>query len=277
MHKSLVLGVATAIMVSGSAMAADIGARIPTKAPPVMAPVWSWNGFYLGVNAGYGFGNDSGVSTTGQAVGNVQTVADGARAPFVPLERDGFLGGAQIGYNWQTGGFVFGLEADIQYTDFKDSVNAVTTGVLFPGVRNNNFSHELEYLGTARGRIGYAFDRTLFYVTGGLAYGGVKSEAAFFSPQPGNVLQFAGTTDELRTGYTVGGGIEHAFWQNWSAKIEYLYYDLGDTTVAVNRIATAVPLGIGTGYDSTFRNDGHIVRAGLNFRFGGGDPIMARY
>lgn len=259
-------------------MAADMGARIPTKAPPMMAPVWSWNGFYIGANVGYGFGNrNNDVATVGQAAQNIATVADGARPAFVPLERNGFLGGAQIGYNWQTGGFVFGLETDIQYTDFKDSVNAITTGVAFPGIRNNNFSHELEYLGTARGRIGYAFDRTMFYVTGGLAYGGVKSSAAFFSPQPGNVLQFAGATDELRAGYTVGGGIEHAFSQNWSAKIEYLYYDLGDTTVAVNRIATAVPLGVGTGYDSTFRNDGHIVRGGINFRFDAGGPIMARY
>jgi outer membrane immunogenic protein len=268
MRNSLPLVLAATAFLSTSAFAADLPARMPLKAPPMAAPAWSWSGFYIGVNAGYGFSRDREVDTIGQVAANAATVADGARPPFASLEPSGFVGGGQIGYNWQTGGWVFGIEADIQYSDIKEDVTIVTTGVAFPGVRNNHFSQELEFLGTVRGRLGFAWERSLIYATGGFAYGGVKNSANFFGPQPGNVRQFTGNFDNTETGYTVGGGFEHAFGSNWSFKLEYLYYDLGDTTVAVNVIPGSG--GGGTGYFSTFSNDGHIVRAGLNYRFGGG-------
>ena len=134
------------------------------------------------------------------------------------------------------GAFVTGIEADIQYTDFTDNVNAVTIGRAFPGVRNNNFEQKLEYLGTVRARLGYSWDRTLVYGTGGLAYGGVNNSATFFGPLPANILQFTGGQKSTEVGYAVGGGIEQAFWQNVTLRAEYLYYNLGDTSAAVNVI-----------------------------------------
>lgn len=271
MRVSLFSGVALAALIAAPAMAADM--PIYTKAPPVMMAPFSWTGFYVGFNAGYGFSGSNSVTTTGQGAANIAAVADGARPGSISLDRDGFIGGVQIGYNWQFGNIVAGLEADIQYTDMRDSVNGITTLAVAgpngtpPGTRNNVFNQELDYLGTVRGRLGYAWDRTLLYATGGLAYGGVNNSASFSGPLPAGVTQFTGSRRETEVGYTIGAGIEHAFGGNWSLKAEYLYYDLGDTTIAVNNVLGPAGAG-GPGYDSTFRNDGHIVRAGLNYRFG---------
>ena len=105
-----------------------------------MPPLFTWTGFYAGINAGYGFGNDNNATTVGQVAINNATLADGARPANVGLRPEGFIGGGQIGYNWQTGAWVTGFEADIQYTDFKDNVNAVTTGTAFPGPPATTFS-----------------------------------------------------------------------------------------------------------------------------------------
>lgn len=264
MRRLLLSGIAFSAIFSTAAIAADL--PMYTKAPePAFVPVFSWTGFYAGLNAGYGFGNDNSAVTSGQSAINSATVADGARAALVGLDPDGFIGGAQIGYNWQFGSFVFGVEADIQYTDFNQTVNAVTVGTAFPGVRNNLYTQELDYLGTVRARLGYAWGRTLIYGTGGLAYGRVNNSANFFGPQPVNALQFTGSERSTETGYAVGGGIEHAFGWNWTLKGEYLYYDLGDTTVAANVIPGSG--GVGNGYNVNFQNDGHIIRAGLNYKW----------
>ena len=246
------------------AHAADI-ARPVYKSAPAMVPVWSWTGWYVGLNAGYGFANDNTITTTGQIAINAATVADGARPASVGIRPEGFIGGAQIGYNWQTGMWVWGIEADIQYTDLKETVNAVTIGTAFPGTRNNVFTQELEFLGTLRARVGYTWNRTLLYATGGLAYGGVNHSANFSGPLPAGVLQFTGRTRDVEFGYAVGAGIEHAFTPNWTLRGEYLYYDLGDTVVAVNVIPGSG--GVGTGYNSRFENTGHIVRGGVNYKF----------
>ena len=114
--------------------------------------------------------------------------------------------------------------------------------------------------------------RTMIFATGGLAYAEVENSAVLLGPA--NQIQFAGGGRRMETGYTVGGGIEHALTPNWSVKAEYLYYDLGSTTANVAFVPGGG--GGGTGYNTRFENDGHIVRAGLNYKFGGG-PLMARY
>lgn len=257
-----------ALCLSLPAMAADMPARY-TKAPPVLvSPAYNWSGFYVGVHAGYTFGDDDNVITTGQLAGNIANVAGGARPGQVRLERDGFIGGGQMGYNWQfSPNWVFGVEADISYSDVRETVNVGTLSLptaVPPNVPlNNTFRSRMEYFGTVRGRIGYAWDRTMVYATGGLAYAEVENSATFFGPA--GQAQFAGGVRRTETGYTVGGGIEHAFSPNWSMKAEYLYYDLGSNTVNV----AFVPGGGGVGgYNTTFENDGHIVRAGLNYKFG---------
>jgi outer membrane immunogenic protein len=268
--KKFWLGTIALTALAGPAFAADMAPRMYTKAAPVVAPIYNWSGFYAGIHAGYTFGDRTGVDTTGQVTANVLNVTGGARPGSVGLDRDGFIGGGQMGWNWQSNSpWVWGLEADISYTDVNSS-RTVVTAPLPPGVGtlNNTFSTRMEYFGTVRGRLGYAWDRTMVYATGGLAYGEVENSASFFGPSPANpVLQFVGSNRDTKTGYTVGGGIEHAWMGNWTVKAEYLYYDLGSTTVGVN----VIPLsgGGGTGYNSEFKNDGHIVRAGLNYKFGG--------
>jgi outer membrane immunogenic protein len=259
-------GALAALCLSIPAFAADLPARV-TKAPPALvSPAYNWSGFYLGVSAGYTFAEDEDITTTGQAAGNINNVAIGARPGRVRLDRDGFIGGGQMGYNWQVSpNWVFGLEADISYVDIRRDVAVIgTTGL------NNIFRTRMDYLGTVRGRIGYAWDRTLLYATGGLAYAEIENSVNFFGPL--GQLQFTGNNSRTETGYAVGGGIEHAFAPNWTVKAEYLFYDLGDNTVNVAVIPNSG--GGGTGYNSRFENDGHIVRVGLNYKFGGPGPGM---
>jgi outer membrane immunogenic protein len=170
------------------------------------------------VHAGYGFSSDDNIETTGQAAGNIANVLGGARPGSVTLDRNGFVGGGQIGYNWQFApNWLVGIEADISYTDFHETVAVAT--VPHGGVAatlNDTFSNRMEFFGTVRGRLGYVFDRTLVYATGGLAFGDVNNSVDFFGPV--GQLQFTGSTDRIETAYTVGGGIENAFAPNWTVK-----------------------------------------------------------
>ncbi len=265
--KRVLLGTAALATLSMSlpAFAADLPARLVKAPPAVVAAAYDWSGFYVGVSAGYTFEQDDGITTTGQAAANINNVLGGARPAQTRLEREGFIGGGQIGYNWQlTPNWVMGLETDISYVDIRKDTNVVTIPLNGIGTLNNNFRTRMEYFGTVRGRIGYAWDRTLLYATGGLAYADIENSATFFGPagQP----QFAGSNRRTEAGYTVGAGIEHAFASNWTLKAEYLYYDFRDETVNVAVIPGNG--GGGTGYNSRFENDGHIIRAGLNYKFG---------
>lgn len=264
MHRTI-LGLCALVSFGATASADGYSRQYSIKDSPVS--IFSWTGAYAGLNAGYSFGGRGEINTSGQAAANVATVAAGARPARTSLDADGFIGGGQIGYNWQMSHWVFGVEADIQGLDNEDSRTVVTNRPVAPfaGVRNNTFTKEFDYLGTLRVRLGYASDHTLVYATGGLAYAGVEASANFFGPQPANVLQFTGETDETEFGYAVGGGVEHALTAHWTAKFEYLYYNLDDSKVAVNVIPGSG--GVGTGYDSKFDNDGHILRMGVNYKF----------
>jgi len=195
----------------------------PSYKAPIYAPVYyNWTGFYAGINAGYGFGKSdwSGAGGTGSTTPK------------------GFIGGVQLGYNLQTGSWVWGLEADFQYSGMKGS-DAGGTGVC----TGAGCETKLAWFGTGRGRLGYAgWDRWLPYVTGGAAYGNVKA-----TPNAG------GDWTKTKLGWTVGGGVEYAVMANWTTKVEYLYADLGTVS------------GGTPGNDVTFKS--HLVRAGLNYRF----------
>lgn len=276
--KSAFLGTAAfaALCLTLPAFAADMPARYAKAPPPMVSPAYNWSGFYVGIHAGYTFGENDDITTTGQVAGNIANVVGGARPGLVRDDRDGFIGGVQMGYNWQSSpNWVFGVEADISYVDNRRTTNVGTLSLptaVPPNVPlNNTYRTGMEYFGTFRGRVGYAWDRTMVYVTGGLAYGDVENSSTLFGPA--GQVQFAGGGRGIETGYTVGGGIEHAFSPNWSLKAEYLYYDLGSNTVNVAFVPGGG--GGGTGYNTRFENDGHIVRGGLNYKFGG--PLMARY
>jgi outer membrane immunogenic protein len=236
--KSLICAAALAGVASAAALAADL----PTNKPPpepvfTPVPVYNWSGFYVGANAGVGWSNG----------GNV-TVADpklGAQSISVS-SRSGFIGGGQLGYNFQVGQFVYGLETDIQYANIGSSVNWGPYGRL--GVSTGSSG---EYFGTLRARAGYAIDRTLLFLTGGLAYGGLNS-----SPVGGNATS--------NVGYALGGGVEYAFTQNWTAKIEALYINLsngGGRTIYVTNGGVVYPVSANSG------NGGGLVRVGVNYKF----------
>lgn len=217
---------ALSLVVAGAASAADLPSRKGPVVAPVYAPVFTWTGFYVGGNAGYGFGQVD--STNLGVIGQYD-------------DPDGFVGGGQIGYNYQYGQFVFGLEADFQGADLKSRSALIASGV--------RASNELNYFGTVRGRIGYAFDRFLPYVTGGFAYGNVNNKIT---------TPFATfTNDNTQYGYTVGAGLEYAFTNNWSAKIEYLYTDLSKESINVP----------GGTFNQEVATKFSVVRAGLNYKF----------
>jgi outer membrane immunogenic protein len=217
MKRILLATVALTAFAASNAIAADIPARMPTKAPAYVA-MYNWTGGYIGVNAGVGF--------TDSLSGNNDT---------------GFIGGAQIGYNWQGVGspWVFGIEADFQGST--QGASATVGGV--------TASADLNYFGTVRGRIGYAWDRVMLYATGGLAYQNVELSVTV----PG-VGTFNGDNTEF--GWTLGGGLEWALWDRWTMKAEYLYIRTDDHTVTVPAFGT---------FGGDVEN--HVIRAGINYRF----------
>jgi outer membrane immunogenic protein len=239
------------LAIGGSAFAADMALKAP---PPPAA--YSWTGWYVGLNAGGSFGKASDSSTFG--------------IPAVPLSStssnlDGFVGGGQIGYNWQSGTTVFGLEADIQGTGERGTANTIIPFVPPPvlaGPTTISLSdgEKLPWFGTVRGRIGLTPSPTwLLYVTGGLAYGEIKSAETLTVPLIG-AAAFGATTD--RAGWTLGAGAEASIGGNWTAKIEYLYLDFGTFT---NTFVTGVPLI--TPLALTTHVTDNIVRVGLNYHF----------
>jgi outer membrane immunogenic protein len=228
------LGIAACalLVTSFAAQAADMPVKGPYyKGPPrSVVSYYNWTGFYAGVNGGYGWGTSDWGS------------------PAVSLKPKGWLAGGTVGYNWQSGAIVYGLEGDFDWADVSDST---ACGAFACQTKNT-------WLATARGRLGYAFDRWLPYLTGGAAFGNVKAS----STNPAAI----GASDTL-TGWTVGGGLEYAFLGNWTAKIEYLYVDLGSFNCG-----TGCSPGLVTDNVSFKEN---VIRAGLNYRFSG--PIFSRF
>jgi outer membrane immunogenic protein len=246
MMKTPLLALALATASALPTLAADLPYRKgppPVYTPPV--PLFTWTGFYVGVNGGGIMSQSSRAFTTADPTGGF--------APLSYRNRDnGFLGGGQIGYNWQMGAFVAGLEADFDGT----SLGRTDTVAGLAGV-TGTFRDKLDWLGTARARLGFTpMERLLIYGTGGLAFGETDLTHSLTVPGAGT---FTGSNSDVRTGWTLGAGGEWAFTQNWSAKVEYLYYDLGKKSV------TAFTPG---GPSSVSANErGSIIRAGLNYKF----------
>ncbi|GJE58208.1 hypothetical protein MPOCJGCO_0287 [Methylobacterium trifolii] len=273
--KTFLLATAATALLSGTVLAADLPRRAP---PPVFTPVpvFTWTGFYLGVNAGYAFTESDTIRTTG--IGALQgNVNNNLRRPNVVVSQEGFSAGGQAGYNVQFtpgSGIVVGVEADAQYTDLQRTrTEAIFNPVLNPNVLTNSYRTELGFLGTVRGRIGYAFDRVLVYGTGGFAYGDVTQSVSFRTGAP---VTYAGSRSSIETGYAYGGGIEFALptesFLNFfrasavTVKGEYLRYDLGSRNLFVANVGPAGTPGVG--YNARFQTEGSIARAGINYKFG---------
>jgi len=256
MFKRILASVAF-VALAGTAMAADLPSRKGVVAVPY-APAFTWTGFYVGAHVG-GIFSDNDIETQGTAANTIANVAASRRPPSVGTDEAGFMGGAQIGYNYQISNWVFGVEADISYTDLKSRVSFLGTSGA-----TSVFQQEMEYFGTVRLRAGYAIDRLLVYATGGLAYGDTRNSATFFSAAVPGQIDYLGGNSDTRFGWTIGGGVEYAFTNNLSVKAEYLYYDLGRQSVPV----ILTPVGpAGGSYVSKFDNTGHIARLGVNYRF----------
>jgi outer membrane immunogenic protein len=272
----------------GSAFAADMA----VKAPPLVATACAWCGFYVGANAGY-VGADNGMSvastpTPDAALFVVPGVTEGLSALStgnLPVgRRDGFIGGGQAGYNWVSGKFLAGVEADIQgLSGSRSTGTAINTAVvvLTPITSTHTGSMSTSYLGTIRGRIGLlATPSWLLFVTGGLAYGEVKASNTLSQTGTNGYVGFGSTSiSETRAGWAIGGGGEWMIAPKWSVKAEYLHYDLGTVRFTNTLTGTAASAFFAgqvvqtNSVSSSFRGD--IVRAGVNYHFGG--PIVAKY
>jgi outer membrane immunogenic protein len=211
--------------VAGSASAADLARKAPpapvvTKAPAYMP--YDWTGFYAGINGGYGFGR-----------------ANWSHLP-ANFNVDGGLVGGQLGYNWQAGQAVLGLEGDGDWTDLRGTANSGTCG-------GRQCTTSNDFLSTFRGRAGFAFDRWLPFATAGLAVGNIHPMV------PG----FTGI-NQTNAGWTAGGGLEYAVAPRWTVKAEYLYVDLGkDNCTTMCGLPSGNTVGLTT----------NVARAGINYKF----------
>jgi outer membrane immunogenic protein len=274
MKKKLWLAAVIGVALSTSAaFAADLGQPY-YKAPPV-APVVApgWTGFYIGINGGYGWNKETGASHCINPAGIVGGPGCGIGVGDIIKPQGGLVGG-QIGYNWQSGIVVYGLETDIQWADIKDTATATrfAGSEALPG--DYTASDKLDWFGTVRGRLGITpwGDNALLYATGGLIYG--EEKFSTFTSFPTGVSYGASASD-TRTGGTVGVGLEYRFSPALSGKIEGLWYDMGSETLIAPELS-----GVHTGFTGggTFHFEGAIVRAGLNYHFnwGVGPPVETR-
>jgi len=240
--KKLLGGIAISALLAAPALAADL--RVPVKAAPAPVVVaYNWSGCYIGVAGGWAWGRSTHDLT-------------GGATDTGPFNVNGGIVGGTLGCNLQTGQFVFGIEGDGSWVG-KDgeAANPVTPNFVSRTEEN--------WLATIRGRVGLAFDRSLIYATGGIAFAGVEATAT------NTATGVSISEKQTRTGWTVGGGWEYAFSGNWSAKAEYLYVKFSDDAYLANP-----PAGF-TARDNVDLHN-HIFRVGLNYRFGG-SPVVARY
>jgi outer membrane immunogenic protein len=265
--RSAALAALAAIGFASLACAADLPTK---KAPLFVAPAlvpYNWTGFYVGLNAGGAFGDPNSETPTGL----FPAYAGSPRLPS-SSNQSAFTGGSQIGYNYQVSSVVFGLEADFDYIGLRR--NSFTVAGLPPtpfgfGAAPNVFNYSSsnsDFLGTVRARLGYAVDRALIYVTGGLAYsGGASSAVASFTNVGGaQYATFQGPSSS-NIGYAVGGGLEYALTDHWTVKGEYLYANLGRRNVTLTDPVT--PGGAGYSFTAKIGESVNIARAGVNYKF----------
>jgi len=248
--RKFLLGAAL-IMAASPAMAADV--------EPVQ--IYDWSGFYIGLNAGAAWNNTS--------------VDDNINDPLLPDSVRGrledsftddqtvFTGGGEIGYNWQMDSIVLGLEADFNYLGFDSNRDRNGTIGEFGNFRSE-LGTKMDWFGTVRGRLGFAFDNVMIFGTGGLAYGNMEADGTLVSNN-GDVWK--GKASDTNVGWTVGGGIEYAPSQNWVIGAEYLYVDLGSSDFNLDRRAGD---GEGAVFDSVDGNADFafsVVRATAKFKF----------
>lgn len=291
MFKSSCVALAVIVTGSASALAADLPSRTVVPVAPIVIPLFTWTGFYAGINAGYG-GNTNDNNDRynpyygGAYYGDYDDDSSGG----------GFAGGAQIGYNYQFGQFVAGIEADIQYADLGSSHDRnnewayyyyTPTSSGWPYYGTNRGDNSVEWFGTVRARLGFALDRALIYATGGFAYGGGGNDNnnngyyGYYGADAASAAYpwyYGGRGgNDSSVGWVVGGGLEYAFTDSLTAKLEGLYVNLGDNKNDNDPYAYAYAYTYANSanypyyYGNNRKNDREfaIARVGLNYKFSG--------
>lgn len=262
--KRLLLGLAAAVIATG-AVAADLPRAPIYKAEPLPAAHYSWAGIYIGGIAGYGWGQkDANINGTDD-IGSL-AVATGLVPNTLKTRASGGTVGGTVGIGWQQGYIYYGLEADMSWArlDGSDSQLLTLSPLGVPVSLTTTASQQLNWYGTFRGRLGYVFwDRALIYGTVGLVFGEVEDSFAVVlsAPTPFGATA-AASSSRTAVGWTAGAGIEAALGSGWSAKVEYLYADLGNTDLTATAQVLRNSASFAHSQDDTF----HFVRAGLNYR-----------
>jgi outer membrane immunogenic protein len=257
----LLASVATSALTLASA---SYGADMPVylKAAP---PVWNWTGFYLGGNVGYSWGNSNSTVAFSDSTGALLA------APSNSFSMDGVIGGGQVGYNWQTGRWVWGLETDIQASGEHGTSTFYCGPACTPAI-SETLNQKLDWFGTARGRLGFTVTPTvLLYATGGLGYGDIETNGTINDPAS---FSFS----SVKAGWVVGAGVEARIVGNWTAKLEYLYMDLGSvsggSTDTISTVSGCISMTfscttsthtLGSSFNSGFTDN--ILRVGVNYKF----------
>jgi outer membrane immunogenic protein len=252
--KKFSFGMIAAVAMTGSAFAADMAPRYTKAPPPVVAAIYDWSGFYIGANGGWGSSRNCYTNTAILGIA-VAPVGEGCH------DATGGTAGGQVGYRWQSGAWVFGLEAQGNWADFRGS----NASLLTLGLTTNRT--KIDAFGLFTGQVGYAWNNALLYVKGGAAVTDNRYEGLITGPN--TVLDRASDT---RWGGSVGVGLEYGFAPNWSAAIEYDHLFMSNQN---KQFTSVFPVaGINTRNDS-IRQDVDLVTVRVNYRFGG--PVVARY
>ena len=280
MRRLLLTGIAFTALIAGSAMAADLAPRPVYRAPVAVVAPFTWSGFYLGIQGGSGWGtsewNTTSVTDCTPAGGCAAFASEAQSASY---NLNGWHGGGTAGYNWQIGQTVLGIEGDISAANIngRGDCTAANNSFFFSNMVKNvgegvvsSCHTDLKWLATLTGRVGFAVDHALWYVKGGIAWAHFNQDitSAALQAAVGSFSISSASFSTTRTGGTFGVGVEYAFWDNWSAKLEYDYMDFGteSLTYAQPVLVAGQPFSIHT-VTTDIRERVHVVRAGINYRF----------
>ncbi|MBR1265939.1 porin family protein [Bradyrhizobium sp. AUGA SZCCT0222] len=250
--KKFLLGTVALVAFAAPAAAADLAARPYTKAPPMIAAIYDWSGFYVGANGGWGTSRKCWDALNGAGV---FVASEGCH------DASGGTAGGQIGYRWQAGTWVFGVEGQGNWADFSGS--SVSLGPVGFGA-GTTIRSKVDAFGLLTGQVGYAANNVLFYVKGGAA---VTADRYRINATVGNAL-IASSNDDNRWGGVVGAGLEYGFAPNWSAAVEYDHLFMGNRTSTFTNVA-------GGTFSERIRQDVDLVTVRVNYRWGG--PVIAKY
>jgi outer membrane immunogenic protein len=255
--KNVLLGAVGLAVTAAPAFAADLPARTtyPAKVPAVVAPIYDWSGFYVGINGGGGWNRSCWSQTSFFGVAVIPSASEGCAT------NSGGTAGGQVGYRWQAASWVFGVEAQGNWADF----NGSNVSLVLPFISNQT---KVDAFGLFTGQVGYAWNNALLYVKGGAAV--TDNKYTSLVTATGLVLSNA---SETRWGGTVGAGFEYGFAPNWSVAVEYNHLFMGTQNNAFTGVA-AGNLGVTT-RNEDISQDVDVVTARVNYRFGG--PVVAKY